>query len=32
MSEGLLVGLLLFGLLVYGFLTGFNDGSSDDFN
>ena len=27
MSDGAIVGLLLFGLLVYGFLRGFDDGT-----
>ena len=29
MGEGAIVGLLLFGLLVYGILTGFDDGSEN---
>jgi len=28
MSEGAIVGLLLFGLLIYGLITGFDDGSN----
>ena len=31
MGEGLIVGLLLLGLLVYGIVTGFDDGT-DKFN
>jgi len=27
MSDGAIVGLLLFGLLVYGFIRGFDDGT-----
>ena len=27
MSDGTIVGLLLFGLLVYGFVRGFDDGT-----
>ncbi len=29
MSEGLIVGILLLGLLVYGMVTGFDDGRDD---
>ena len=33
MGEGLIVGILLLGLLVYGIITGFDDGSGyDKFN
>ena len=28
--EGMIVGILLFGLLVYGLVTGFNDGLEED--
>ena len=28
--EGIVVGILLFGLLVYGLVTGFNDGLERD--
>ena len=27
MSEGAIVGIILFGLLVYGLITGFDDGT-----
>ena len=30
MSDGTIVGLLLFGLLVYGFIRGFDDGTNKD--
>jgi len=29
MVEGLIVGILLFGLLIYGVMTGFSDGRED---
>jgi len=29
MGEGTIVGLLLFGLLIYGLITGFDDGSQN---
>ena len=29
MTEGLVVGTLLLGLLIYGFITGFDDGSDN---
>ena len=33
MGEGLIVGILLFSLLVYGIITGFDDGNGyDKFN
>ena len=33
MNEGFIVGILLFGLLIYGIATGFDDGNEhDNFN
>jgi hypothetical protein len=29
MNEGIIVGILLFGLLVYGLITGFDDGRDE---
>ena len=30
MTEGAIVGILLFGLLIYGLVTGFDDGNNLD--
>jgi hypothetical protein len=31
MTDGIIVGIILFGLLIYGLVTGFDDGT-DKFN
>ena len=31
MTDGIIVGIILFGLLIYGVVTGFDDGT-DNFN
>ena len=30
MTDGVIVGIILFGLLIYGLVTGFDDGSNLD--
>ena len=32
MTDGIVVGIILFGLLIYGILTGFDDGSSNGYD
>ena len=32
MIDGIVVGIILFGLLIYGMLTGFNDGSGNGYD